>query len=491
MKQPPLSWHQKGFGYANSWGSPPGPQPPTLPLEDDLFPPGLVGQIAQFIFDAAPRPVAKIALAAALGFMAGICGRAYNISATGLNQYILLLAPTGTGKEAIASGIEKLLSAIRLAVPASQEFVGPATIASEQALNKHLAKVSKSFVSLVGEFGITLRQICASNANSTQIGLRKILLDLYNKSGKSGVLRPMIYSDRDKNTEAVISPAFSLLGESTPESFYSTLDESMISEGLLPRFTIMEYRGLRPPLNPTHSQALPSKSLTESLAQCAAQALALMHVNNAIDVCCDERASQLLSEFDVFCTDQINGSSNEIIRHLWNRAHIKALKLGALVAVGVNTHEPMLTHETATWAIGLATSDVRNLIDRFEDGSIGKDDLESKQLANMLTAIIDYLTGSFSDVEGYGVPMGIFESRVVSLSFLHRKLHKTAPFRKDRLGATQAIQRAVKSLTEQGTIVEIGPLQRRERFGTNGRMFMLSDMWELRGEKLTAAKLDD
>lgn len=85
-------------------------EPQKLKPSKDVYsvPPGLVGEIAQFIYAQAPRPVPEIALAGALGMVAGIAGRAYNVSGTGLNQYTLLLAPTGTGKEAIASGIDKL-----------------------------------------------------------------------------------------------------------------------------------------------------------------------------------------------------------------------------------------------------------------------------------------------------------------------------------------------------------------------------------------------
>ena len=71
------------------------PQPVAIPAPTTnvySVPPGLVGEIAQFIYAQAPRPVAEIALAGALGLMAGIVGRAYNISGTGLNQYVLLLA---------------------------------------------------------------------------------------------------------------------------------------------------------------------------------------------------------------------------------------------------------------------------------------------------------------------------------------------------------------------------------------------------------------
>jgi hypothetical protein len=67
-------------------------------------PPGLLGELATFIYAQAPRPVAEIALAGAVALMAGICGRSYNVSGMGLNQYVMLIADTGTGKEAIAGG---------------------------------------------------------------------------------------------------------------------------------------------------------------------------------------------------------------------------------------------------------------------------------------------------------------------------------------------------------------------------------------------------
>jgi hypothetical protein len=357
--------------------------------------------------------------------------------------------------------------------------VGPSSIASEQALIKHLYKHSKSFVSLVGEFGLVLKQLSSPNANTTQLGLLRIFLDLYNKSGKSGVVRPIIYSDREKNTEPVGSPAFSLLGESTPESFYSTLDESMIANGLLPRFTIIEYNGPRPALNEAHSQCTPNLFLLEPLARLCSQTIALARSDKVIDVQWDEGGGGVLSNFNVFCDKQINDSSDDIIRQLWNRAHMKALKLAALVAVGVNSIAPVIDYNVAMWATNLAAADAFNLISRFDSGMVGKDDLEAKQLSSVLTAITDYLTGRFDAVEGYGVPLNIFEGRVVPLSFIHRKLAKTAAFRKDRAGPTQSIHRAIKSLIDQGTIVELPPQQRRAEFGSNGRMFMLADMWEL------------
>jgi len=165
-----------------------------------LPPPGLLGEIAQFIYRQSPRPIPEIALAGAIGLMSGIVGRSFNVSNTGLNQYVMLLAPTGIGKEAMARGSDKLINACSAKVPACREFIGPSSIASAPALLKYMAKGPKSFVSVVGEFGLYLQQLGAENAAPHMKELRKLFLDLYNKSGQGSIMRQSVYADSDKNT---------------------------------------------------------------------------------------------------------------------------------------------------------------------------------------------------------------------------------------------------------------------------------------------------
>lgn len=126
--------------------------------------PGLIGDIRDFILSAAPHPNADIALAGSIALMAGICGRCFNTyTGAGLNQYILLLASTGLGKEAAASGISKLLAAITPTVPAAGDFKGPALVSSA-GLIKWLDK-KPSVVSVIGEFGYKLKAISSPRAN--------------------------------------------------------------------------------------------------------------------------------------------------------------------------------------------------------------------------------------------------------------------------------------------------------------------------------------
>jgi hypothetical protein len=457
--------------YVPQVEAPPAPQvvdpQPSNPIYS--VPPGLIGEIARFIYEAAPRPVPEIALAGAIGLMAGVCGRAYNVSGTGVNQYVLLLARTGTGKEAIAKGIDKLIGAVTRTVPAAVDFIGPAEIASPQALTKYMGKQSKSFVSLMGEFGLYLKQLSAWNAPPHMLGLRRMLLDLYNKSGEGNVLRPSIYSDREKNTEAVLAPAFTMLGESTPEKFYEALDESMIAEGLLPRFTIIEYYGKRPELNEHHTRIKPSDELVHKMATLCAHAAMLNNANKTVGVRYSEEADAMFKEFNLHCDDQMrNNDTQEVVVQLWNRAHIKALKLAALIAVGVNPYDPVISADVATWATNLIVADVRNLLKRFERGDIGVETAETKQADEVIKAFRNYVLKDFASIEKYKIKKRMHADRVIPHRYIVQVLSSFAAFRNDRIGSTNAIKRALETLKAQGDIVQLLPSDVMKKYEFNG-----------------------
>lgn len=438
-------------------------------------PPGLVGEIAKFIYAQAPRPVAEIALAGAIGFVAGIVGRAFNISSTGLNQYVLLLAPTGTGKEAIARGIDKLVAAAMKTVPTTNEFIGPGTISSSPALIKYMAKGSKSFVSIVGEFGLHMQQLGATNAPPHLIELRKLILDLYGKSGQGSMVRPSIYSDRDKNTPEFPAPAFSILGESTPEKFYEGLHEGLLAEGLLPRFTLIEYKGRRPALNKNHAYALPSAELVEKLSSLCAIAAGLNSQNITQAVEQTEEALQITNRYDEYCDLQINSADRDVIKQVWSRCHMKALKLAAVVAVGVNPYAPTIDAKLAQWAIKIINNDAVNILRRFDAGEIGVDNEETKQMGAVIRAVKLFVVSPWADVAKYcgEGASNLHSARIVPYSYLHRRLASVATFRKDRQGATTAIKRALKTLTERGDLAEMSRAVLSKEYGTSSVAYMI------------------
>lgn len=442
------------------------------------LPSGLLGEMASFIYQAAPRPVPEVALAAAIGLLSGITGRAYNISGTGLNQYVLLLAMTGAGKEAAASGINKLMNTIKMQVPTSTSFIGPSEISSGSALFKYLGNTSQSFISLLGEFGLRLQQMSSPNANGSEVSLRRMFLDLYNKSGYNEILHASVYSDKANNTSAVPSPSFSILGESTPERFYGALNEDMISEGLLPRFLLIEYKGDRPPLNEYHTSVIPSFSLIERLAALAAQCETINHSNprKVINVQSTPEAAKLLYAFDKYADGRINSSSKEVIRQLWNRAHIKVLKLSALIAVGENMIEPTINVEHMNWSANLVQSDIQSLTDRFEAGEIGANTFEVKQSSEIIRVIKDYIKLPYLHAERYAKFPTLHADKIIPYVYIQRRLVAASAFRNDRGGPTIAVKRAIQNLVDSDRIKEAAKSYIHDKHGTNQRCFVVHDL---------------
>lgn len=438
-------------------------------------PPGLLGEIAQYIYSAAPRQVPEIALCGAMGLMAGICGRSYNIGGTGLNHYLLLLAPTGSGKESIATGIATLMSEVQKSVPASQDFIGPGEIRSDAALLKYLAKKSASFVTVGGEFGHTLAQMSALNGSSHIKAIKRVMLDLYGKSGAGAVLRPTIYSDTQNNTLAINSPAFTFVGESAPESFFNSVDEALIADGLLPRFTMIEYTGNQPPLNPNRNQP-PSPQLVSNVAAVCAQSLNLNNAGKVIDIQLAPDAAQLLDRFEETTRAKINAPDNkEVTRHIWNRAHLRAMKLAGLVAVGENAFQPYVTLAAAQWAIKLSQHNTQRLLDRFDRGDIGNIATDDKQTREVIRMIKKYMRSEYKDSNKSPALKMMHEQKVIPFGYIQNNLVATAAFRTARLGATNAIRNSIKILCSNGDIILIEKQQAYSRFGSTAECYAIGN----------------
>lgn len=436
------------------------------------YPPGLVGDIATFLYAAAPRQVEEIALAGAIGFMAGICGRAYNISGVGLNQYVMLIAPTGTGKESISSGLDRLIQMIKPRFPDVVRFKGPGEIASPEALHKYLSE-NPSVYAIVGEVGLKLQEMSSVQASPSQRGLKRLLLHLYNKSGDGKTLDGMIYSDKQKNVSVIEAPAFTIIGESTGKRFYEALDEGMIEDGLVPRFTLIEYDGPRPALNEHHLGIWPSNELADTVANLAAKCYRSVQADQ---VGASPEAQVLLNEFNVYCDNRINNTNKETLRQLWSRGHMKAMKLAAIVAVGCNWNQPIISEAAAIWSINMVISDITQMVKRFEDGSIGEaENSEWKQNKDFAHVVHEYLMHPYeSTAAKYGVSHAMHKQRAIPQSYFSRRLGNMTSFKKDRMGAANAIRRAINVFMDRGDLQEMPKHEIATRFNTHGKCYVVT-----------------
>jgi hypothetical protein len=430
------------------------------------YPPGLIGEIARYAYGAAIRPVPEIALAGAIATVAGIVGRQYNISSTGLNLYILLLARTGTGKESIASAIDRLFAEVTKTVPAADTFLGPSRFASGQALNKRFQK-QPCFVSILGEFGDTMKRLSSPRANGADLSLLQELKDMYHKSGANQMLRATVHSDAEKNTANVQSPTLTILGETAPEPFFASLDESLVDSGFLPRFMIIEYKGERPPRN-VNPHAIPPADLVQSVADLTAACLQMQQNRQVFVVNCDAAGLELLDNFDKRADREMR-VKDEVTQQMWNRAHIKALRLAALVAVGVNYGQPLVTHDVAKWAIDMVEKDVAVLLTRFKEGDVGEGD--AKLQADLHKVITSFMASKIKTAISYQA------KGCIPMRELMQRTAARAAFRKHRNGASAALKETLASLVASGILIQLDPKTAKSWFNTTAAVFALGDQW--------------
>ena len=321
-----------------------------------------------------------------------------------------------------------------------------------------------------------LKEMGRENAAPAMVGLRRFLLDAFNKSGEGDVFGESIYSDKANNTAAIESPALTILGESTPNRFYESLNEGLLNEGFLPRFTIIEYHGERPPLSNTFRQAQPSFQLVDKLSKLCAYSLMLNGQNKAIHVQFSEEADIVLKTFDNHCDTQVNGSNRDAVRQLWSRGHVKALKLAALVAVGCDSYNPTINAESANWAINIIVADIKNLMARFNAGEIGVDNDEIKQISAVIKICSKWILSAWPEVEKSAHGCGeLHSNKIIPYSFIQRNLACVGVFRKDRMKPTFAIKRALGILIDRGDIQEVGRLE-LTKYKKSCKAYMVSNM---------------
>jgi post-segregation antitoxin (ccd killing protein) len=457
---------------------PPEPSPapdakPEPPADSFSFPPGLVGDVAKYILSSSIRPVPEVALAAAIALCAGVCARSYNISGTGLNQYIMLLAKTGRGKEGAATGIDNLIAAVRQNIPMADSFIGPAAFASGQALVKILDK-QPCFVSVLGEFGLTLQQICDPKAPGPLVMLKKVLLDIYAKSGFSKMLRSSVYSDSEKNTRIIQAPNVTILGESTPETFFSGLDVSHIAEGLISRFTVIEYKGTRPEPNPNAFHA-PDCELVKAFGELVTVAVNTSQNHTCAPVSMSPQAEKIFDKLNRDADGRINHSTIDTEAELWNRAHLKAMKLSALVAVGLNVHAPHISAEVAQWGVSLVRKEIGDIFEHFKSGDMGSG--EGKQECEVRRLFAHFQTLTQKQRSDHRCPDALMKSQIVPHNFLTIYTRRLACFRNDRRGPTKALQDLLADMVKR-EVFEMVPLQQlTAEFGTRTPIYYPGPAW--------------
>lgn len=451
--------------------SPKVKKPATLPpirLEPLDWPTGFAGEIARYIYQAAIRPVKEVAVIATIGLLAGICGRQWQIPKSGLNVYLILIARSATGKEAMHSGISEIIAACQKLDPTAGQYVDFTEYASGPALIKGCIS-NKCFVNVSGELGRRVKRLAEDKRDSALQTLRTQLTSLYHKSGANSILGGISYSATDNNVASVEGVSYSLIGETTPGTFLESLTSDMMEDGFMSRFTLIEYAGERPEKNhfPLYE---PPKQLVQKVVGLTTQANQMDLANGFLRVERSLMAGVTLDTFNLECDRRIEAAgADEARRQMWNRAHLKVLRIAALLAVADNHMLPLITQVQAEWAINLVLRDIATFSKRMDRGDVGNgDDAREGKLTSILQ---DYM---LSEVPAsYNVSDVMLQNSIVPLHYLQKRTGQAPAFKNHHLQAKKALEDTLNGMIAGGYLMELQKDKALEAFSYHGRAYRI------------------
>jgi hypothetical protein len=208
--------------------SPPDEFPP-----DCLTPPGLIGQIVKHTLAVSLYPQPELALAAAIGCVATLCGhKIRDPQNTRTNIYLVGIDETTTGKDIARRVVSRLLKSVE------PRLCGPETVNSAAALASAL-KVSPIQLMLLDEAGYLFAS--AANRNATHMAnLVPTLLKLFTSSAE--MTNVASYNDQKHNVD-IDQPNLSIYATSTPKAFWQHITLDNVSDGLIGRMLVIPGRG--------------------------------------------------------------------------------------------------------------------------------------------------------------------------------------------------------------------------------------------------------
>jgi hypothetical protein len=435
------------------------------------WPPGIAGKIAYHIYMSSPRPVKEVAIVATLGLLAGIVGKSWTITQSGLNMYMILIARSGVGKEAMHSGISNLVHHIAKNTVHIEDFISFSDFASGQALINKIS-TNPCLLTISGEWGRKLQRLAADDGRDAAMqSLRTVMTDLYQKSGPTSIVGGIDYAKKDNNIASVSGVAYSMIGETTPDTFHECLTNSMMSDGFLSRFNMVSYDGERPPLNKDKIME-PDAVMVDFLVDLVNQSKELSEKNNVIHVERDEFAAKIISDFEIECDNNINGSQVEAWRQMWNRAALKVLKLAAILAVADNSAFPTIRDFHLNWALSLVRKDIKLMICKMESGDIGVNDL-SREL-KVIEIIKYYLLNDLPDSLKTFKKMK--DENIITRKYIQQKISNINSFTKHPQGAIAGFNSTLRSMIDSGYIIELSKEELVTSFGFHGKAYRVLDL---------------
>ncbi|HEU5019675.1 MAG TPA: bifunctional DNA primase/polymerase [Pseudolabrys sp.] len=343
--------------------------------DDHLHPPGLVGEVADWICDWTAEPIRIHAVGAALVILGTLLGRKVysRTRPTSTALYIGAIAPSGMGKQHPQDAIRLALQEV---TGGSMQYSGWAVSLPKMVvdLQSNAAKVM-----VADEFADKLIGIRSKNASTSQMAISEGLRSLWGTN--TGTYSPDVSLSRGDGN--IMRPCLSFYGASTIKDFARSLVSKDVTNGLFNRFLILPRFGdvtpaperdgvmtLPPALKDRLSwlnQCLPSMQLTMAArGDGYPQPILVPMTDDAED---SNEANK------AFQAQQMRLSDEDDALMLWGRFAEQCKRVALIVACG-RCPEDVCHAQIDANDMAFATTFVRYSIDQFV-GIVRRDMVES------------------------------------------------------------------------------------------------------------------
>ena len=317
--------------------------------------PGLVGQMIDFCMQYAPYPNVGMAFCGAIALQSFLCGRKVKeIGGLRPNLYLLGLMSSGGGKDYPRLVNGYILDQIGLSDGNGNQ------IASGEGLEDAIIK-AKKLLCQTDEVDNMIRALASGQA-SHHMSLLSMMLQLF--SAAAGNHKKRIKAGEDNRT-SIDQPFLTIFGTATPNCYYESLSETLLTNGLFSRSIVIDImkrgRGNR---NRRDVSALPEEIIETArwwrdytpVGPDGKPGGNLSDEHPTPSVVPASGAGEdvlysLMDEADDNYDAAIRASGDPVDAIVWSRAYENAAKLATIYACSRDHQEPVIDDEAAKWAV--------------------------------------------------------------------------------------------------------------------------------------------
>jgi hypothetical protein len=146
-----------------------------------------------------------------------------------LNIYLVMVAPTGFGKDRPLTAPGIISGSFG---DAGQRLIGPTNLTGDSAIERAL-RISPCLLMPMDEFGLILQGATSRNAPPWTQTISRALLELHSRSEPDASWKAKLTADSKSETRPIEQPTLSILGASTPEEFYDGLNHQLDQQRVL------------------------------------------------------------------------------------------------------------------------------------------------------------------------------------------------------------------------------------------------------------------